>query len=460
MSGIGDRPRGGRWAHLPILIAVLVAGVVRAAATAGYPSVLWFGDSNGYLSHALWPSPSPLRPWGYSLFLLALSPSHSFVFVVAAQHLLGIATGALVYALVYRGWPGNRMWAGASGVVAAAPSLFDGYQVELEHLLMSDALFIFLVVAAVALVTWWRRPPWWLGAPAGLLLGAATLTRTVGVVVAVVLVGWLVARRAGLRMVAMTVSVLALCLVSYCGWFFVVHGRFAITSANGVFFYNRTAAFADCAVIRPRPALAGLCRDQVRQNKKVAPGFAVLWTRQSPFRHIRGGVAGRRANALAGAFARQAIMAQPWDYARVVVRDTAGAFAWRRTDYPTSGTVARYRYPGQFTIPAEATGTAAAFTGTRSQARAAEPYAGWVRAYQRHVSLPGTLLGVALAIGAAGLLRRRSWSGAAAPAWLSAVALLVVPVMVADFDYRYVLPVVPLAMIAAVPAAAREGRGQ
>jgi hypothetical protein len=33
--------------------------------------------------------------------------------------------------------------------------------------------------------------------------------------------------------------------------------------------------------------------------------------------------------------------------------------------------------------------------------------------------------------------------------WITAVALLVVPIMVADFDYRYLIPVIPFACMAA-----------
>jgi hypothetical protein len=33
--------------------------------------------------------------------------------------------------------------------------------------------------------------------------------------------------------------------------------------------------------------------------------------------------------------------------------------------------------------------------------------------------------------------------------WITAVALLVIPIMVADFDYRYLIPVIPFACMAA-----------
>jgi len=46
---------------------------------------------------------------------------------------------------------------------------------------------------------------------------------------------------------------------------------------------------------------------------------------------------------------------------------------------------------------------------------------------------------------------RLHWSrrGTTMLPWLSAVALLVAPIAVADFDYRYLLPVIPFACLAA-----------
>ena len=47
--------------------------------------------------------------------------------------------------------------------------------------------------------------------------------------------------------------------------------------------------------------------------------------------------------------------------------------------------------------------------------------------------------------------------------WVTAVALLVVPIMVADFDYRYLIPVIPFACMAAglgfAPRRAKPDRG-
>ena len=71
--------------------------------------------------------------------------------------------------------------------------------------------------------------------------------------------------------------------------------------------------------------------------------------------------------------------------------------------------------------------------------------------YQRYVYLPGTLLGVILLAGLAGMAVRRRVRGAGLP-WAFAVTILLVPPLIADFDLRYLVPAVPVACLAAALA--------
>lgn len=75
-----------------------------------------------------------------------------------------------------------------------------------------------------------------------------------------------------------------------------------------------------------------------------------------------------------------------------------------------------------------------------------EPFAGLLRAYQEQGFLRGPLLAVILLAGLAGLVARR-WT--ALLPWTAAAALLLLPPLIAAFDHRYVVPVVPLACLAA-----------
>ncbi|MFC6931880.1 hypothetical protein ACFQHO_17070 [Actinomadura yumaensis] len=233
----------------------------------------------------------------------------------------------------------------------------------------------------------------------------------------------------------------------YATWFRAAHGRFALTSTEKVFLYGRTAAFADCGAIRPRPALARLCPRTPPED--VSPAYAALWTDRSPFAAMPGGKAG--GNRIAGEFAWAAIRAQPLDYLRIVVRDTARAFAWSRTVYPSPWTFAKYEFPArERRLNARQAKVARPYAGAAGTRPVIEPYARWMRAYQRGAYLPGTVLGVLLLAAAAGIVRGRR-NGAASRAvlpWTVSFGLLVVPAATADFDYRYVLPAFPFGALA------------
>jgi hypothetical protein len=73
-----------------------------------------------------------------------------------------------------------------------------------------------------------------------------------------------------------------------------------------------------------------------------------------------------------------------------------------------------------------------------------------LQVYQRYVYLRGTLLGLIVLIGAAGVVVRwRRWGGIGLLPWLVGALLIVVPPMTAGFSYRYVLAAAPAACLAA-----------
>ena len=106
--------------------------------------------------------------------------------------------------------------------------------------------------------------------------------------------------------------------------------------------------------------------------------------------------------------------------------------------------------------------------GGVTSTRAVEPFAGWMRGYQRFAYVPGALLGVLLLVGLGGIVRswrgggfRRldGWGGPGLFPWVASVTLLVVPVMTADFSERYALIAMPVICLAAALAFAPRDPG-
>jgi hypothetical protein len=160
-------------------------------------------------------------------------------------------------------------------------------------------------------------------------------------------------------------------------------------------------------------------------------------------------------------FAERAILAQPLGYAQTVAYDTIRVFEWKRYVYPNAQTYDEYLFGhASAPIPGWAHGEVGSFTSpvayyirANPLTDVVEPFAGVIRTWQRYIFLPGSVYGGILAVGLVGMvLKWRRVGGPATVPWLISVALIVAPAMTAEFDYRYVLPAVPFAGLAAAMA--------
>jgi hypothetical protein len=92
------------------------------------------------------------------------------------------------------------------------------------------------------------------------------------------------------------------------------------------------------------------------------------------------------------------------------------------------------------------------YLGHRLGARLVQPYAHLIRSYQRLIFLPGPLFALILAAGLAGILIQGRRAPAAVLLWVSAIVTVVLPIAEHEYTYRYVIPAVPLACMAAALA--------
>ena len=454
-------------------VAALISGLaLRVVTMLGFPPAIWYGgDSISYLSTALHLYPGTSRESGYGLLLYLLRPFHSFAVVTGVQHLMGLAIAVMIYALLRRyGLPG---W---GATLAALPVLLDVYQIQLEHEVLASAAFGFVVMAALTLILWWRdKPPAWASAAAAVLLGIGSTMWPVGLPLLVLYLAYLIIRKTGWQAFtgALVAGVLPLAL--YASWFDARYHRVAFNYSDGVFLWSRTMTFADCAVIKPPAYDDVLCPHQPVAQRPSASTF--IWEPNTPLNALPGPKFSARNNALTLHFAIRAIAAQPAAYIKDVLDDFALTFTWNRPQHPTALMAER----SQFTFATsdwEPAGTAGARTlaqeqraytgGSLATTRAVQPFASFMRGYQRVFFIRGTMLAVLLLIGLAaigrswtggGFRRRRDWGGPALFPWITAFTMLLLPNVTADFSERYAVPAMPVVCLAAAFAFVSLKRG-
>jgi hypothetical protein len=479
----------------------LLAGVLlRLDAMLGYPGALWFsGDSYVYVGAALRPQPDASKSTGYSFFLRVLLPFHSFTLITGVQHLMGVGTAVMIYVLLRRNRV-SKTWA----AIAALPQILDGYVIEDEHLIMAESLFTFLLMIATLLLMWKPRPAWWTALVAGLLVGAAAVVRTEGEVMLAVLplflllLGWSWKTLLGWGVAIVFVIGMLVPFSAYVNWFHEKTGHYDTTMSMGFYVWGRVSSFANCDIIKPAGEEAKVCPTQPIADR--TPPGTYIW--HAPYVHADmnsvDGPVSYKGNQVLTSFAIHAVEAQPVDYAKTVVKDVMLSFGFPRIGYPDPGTTYYYSFHDHYVGTDPATGKPISLLppktvswippkvvprnsayddwlnyGHQAPGVVCKIFAAPIAIYQRVMFTYGPLLAVIFLAGlggvfsvtarrrgkgvqsllAAGTLRslRLHWRprGTSMLPWFTAVALLVAPIAVADFDYRYLIPVIPFAAMAA-----------
>lgn len=208
---------GGRRFLLALLGLLVLAGALRVGALAANPSIVPIGDERTYVETAVniasgaghvfgphgtragWP---PAHPWLLSFFV---DPDRSGPGeryregvrpLLAAQTALGTLLVAMTALL------GRALFDARTGLLAGALAALDPTLVAYSHYLWAETLLAVLVTAALVVVVAAARRPRrrGLAALAGLLFGAAILTRELAAPLAVACaVWWIRAAGAGAR---------------------------------------------------------------------------------------------------------------------------------------------------------------------------------------------------------------------------------------------------------------------
>ena len=490
MPAVGRRPAVGAITGLIsrnrlFAVTLAVAALIRLDIELGYRWQSWFNDSWGYVDSAVTLQLGTTRVSGYSLFLYLLRPFHSFALVTVAQHLMGLLVGVMIYALARRRFSAPSWLA----VLMTLPVLFDGYELIIEHMVMSDTLFLFLVMLALMIMLWWPlrddagTPRWrvlWLRcAVAGLLLSLSALVRSDGLAMLGITGLWILLAlglgRVGWRKFiasAVAFGVMGLApVVGYESWYHAQHGQFAMSASTGVFPYSRVMAFADCSKMGNLPVdLLALCSTVPPSQRPISQDY--IWDLTTPLNRFPAPKFSPLPNSIARQFAIRAIESQPFAYAEIVLKDTWRAFYWPHTAYPNDQTADLYLF-GYNSVPIASGHAADGYPssaqaylgGANPQTQVVNPFAGAIRVYQRYVWLPGTIYGLILLAGAIGIVlvwRRRGRADGLAVLlpWITSLVLIVIPAATADFDYRYVTTAVPFACLAAAMSYGKSAAAQ
>ena len=435
--------------HRALLILLAVAATLRVVVHLAYQPALLYIDSFQYLAQAQTLQPGSTHPLGYNVLLLSwLIPLGGLSLVAAVQQAIGLGMGVLIYAVVLR--RGGPPWLGA---LAAAPILLDGYQLQIEHSIMTEPLFQALILGALALLVWRPRPGYFALAAAGACFGLAATVRPVAEIAAVVvacaaLLVWRSRRRrpaAGWLAVSLLVGSFLVPLLGYATWNSASGNAFELDGPRRAkLLYARSAPVADCAELAAdgvAPHILALCPSEPPERRHGPDWYA--HSSDSPFKHVvyPPGVTDRDAMR---EFAMHVATNDPLRLTRAVVGDFLKGFAPVRTQSPGDVSLERWRFQDTYPVfsPYDPDAAIRIFGGDGSHVRPA--LASFLRDYQSVAYTPGTLLGLlALAglLGPAGVGYAR-WSGVRRSCLLPLLTGLCLLGASATFEFswRYQLP--------------------
>ena len=451
---LGGRVKAGLRRHWVFAALFVLGAALRAVVLVAYHPALIFPDSVRYLQYAHnftaghW-SADALRQSGYSVLIIPVMLLHDLWLIPLAQHLAGLATAGLVYAVLIRF--GVRAWLAA---IAAIPVLFDPRQLVLEQYVLADVWTAVMMLAALIILAWRDEGPGREGpgklasAGCGLLLGLAVTFRDQDLIMIVpaalyLLVAVRPRRRLLTRLAALTGCFL-IPVIGYLGWFDATHGEWNFTTFSGAFLYGRVADFASCQGLSlpsyERPLCPALPPAQRNADFYTWNPQSPQWTFQPP--------AGMSRDAVVRDFSLRILRHQPLAYAEAVVRDYGYGFSPVRGAGPERYSPAYLQFQTYVRPDRQAYASIAAL-GYPAPALRAGP-AAFLASYGRWFYVPGPVFAAGLVLALGGLVRSRFRDRTTLLFTAGAVLVLLPPAVFANFDWRYQLPQLSLIPVAAL----------
>jgi hypothetical protein len=345
---IGDwhtrpRPSQGkveRWIRAnPVIFGLAVLLCVGLAlriwlTVAWNPAFTGYSDSGIYFQGAyesVWSD--PIRMVGYSMFLHAVQAViPRLIAVVILQHAMGLLAAILMFLAVRR--CGGPRWL---GLLPAAVIALGGDELFFEHAALSDALFIFLIVATLyATIRASEDRAWW-AAVAGLCAGLAVWDRSVGLGLVAIVPLWLVftygwPTRHTLVIGALSLTVALVVIGVYAGWRSAATDLPGTLTSNSAWnLYARAAPWADCNEFTPPQGTKVLCQTTPVFQRGYRSGEEYIYSTESPAQRLYGPPyyvsPVPHAMERLQEWSKAAISGQPFDYLNAVWLDTRRLFS-------------------------------------------------------------------------------------------------------------------------------------
>ncbi len=286
------------------------------------PGFLGFPDSGQYVvSATLDIFHDAQRPAGYPLFLrLVHHLSDKVSFTVLVQHVLGIATGLLLYKAVRR--TGAPPWL---GLIPAAIVFFGATGLFLEHALLADPLLAFLQAVGVYAATraLYAQPLRW-PLLAGIATGISFWVKPIAISSAILIPLVLLAAAPGgarRRLFSALVSLVAVLVMicTYVGAQYYFTGYLGYERQGAWNLYARVATFVNCTTFTPPHGTRFLCPPQPLGHRLPPAYYEFTSSAPAVERYGLPWLAPISASAQLQAFSSAAIESEPFAYVKTII---------------------------------------------------------------------------------------------------------------------------------------------